>query len=125
MKKRIATITAGILAIPTLALAVPAPKVFVCKYVGTPNVDERLQTGQNPISVSSNAIKDYAGVGSYFNDAQGRSLVIAEDTGQDEPECPTPQNENPPKETPTNPETPKTEKVTPTIVDDYSNVRGK
>ena len=27
-------------------------KVFVCKYVGTPGVDERLQTGDNPISVS-------------------------------------------------------------------------
>src|SRR5687767_9583404 len=69
--------------------AAPDPKVFVCKYVGTPNKDERLQTGQNPISVSSNSIKDYAGVGSSFNDKQGRSLVIAEDTGQAEPKCPT------------------------------------
>ncbi len=85
----------------------PAEKVFVCKYVGKPGVDERLQTGQNPISVSSNAIKDYAGVGSSFNDAQGRSLVVAIDTGQDEPECPVPQN--PPKEVPIS-ETPK---VTP------------
>jgi len=30
-------------------------KVFVCKYVGKPGVDERLQTGNNPISVDSNA----------------------------------------------------------------------
>ncbi len=69
-------------------LVVPEKKVFVCKYVGTPGEDERLQTGDNPISVSVNAIKDYAGVGSYFNDAQGRSYVIAEDTGQPEPKCP-------------------------------------
>jgi len=73
-------------------------KVFVCKYVGTPGVDERLQTGNNPISVSVNAIPDYQGVGSYFADAQGRSFVLAEDTrtggGQEgEPsvsECPAP-----------------------------------
>lgn len=57
-----------------------AKKVFVCKYVGTPGVDERLQTGNNPISVSVNAIKDYNGVGSYFNDAHGRSYVLSEDT---------------------------------------------
>ena len=37
--------------------AVPTSrKVFVCKYVGKPGDDERLQTGQNPISVSVNAI---------------------------------------------------------------------
>lgn len=66
-------------------------KVFVCKYVGTPGIDERLQTGQNPISVSVNAINDFQGVGSYFNDAQGRSFVLAFDEGQEEPsvdECP-------------------------------------
>ncbi|MER3390362.1 MAG: hypothetical protein RJQ01_10035 [Microcella sp.] len=73
-------------------------KVFVCKYVGTPGVDERLQTGNNPISVSVNAIPDYQGVGSYFADAQGRSYVLGEDNrtggGQEgEPsvsECPAP-----------------------------------
>jgi uncharacterized repeat protein (TIGR01451 family) len=63
-------------------------KVFVCKYVGTPGVDERLQTGNNPISVSVNA----AGPpGSWFNDAHGRSYVLAYDTGQPEPDvsaCP-------------------------------------
>jgi len=36
-------------------------KVFVCKYVGTPDVDERLQTGNNPIEVSVNAIPIYTG----------------------------------------------------------------
>jgi hypothetical protein len=77
------------------ASAAPAPKYFVCKYVGTPGVDERLQTGQNPISVSGNAIGDPVQVGAFFNDAHGRSYVLVEDTGQPEPsvsECPKPQN---------------------------------
>ena len=71
-------------------------KVFVCKYVGKPGVDERLQTGQNPISVSINAIPDPPGPnvqpGDEFADAQGRSLVIAFDNGGPEPppECPQP-----------------------------------
>jgi LPXTG-motif cell wall-anchored protein len=75
----------------------PARKVFVCKYVGTPGVDERLQTGNNPISVSINAIPDPEGdgvhVGDQFPDAHGRSVVIAFDTGQPEPDvsqCPQP-----------------------------------
>lgn len=69
-------------------------KVFVCKYVGTPGVDERLQTGQNPISVSVNAIPGGASVGAFFADAQGRSFVLAFDTGQPEPSvdnCPQPE----------------------------------
>lgn len=53
----------------------PDPKVWVCKYVGTPGVDETLKEGKNPITVSSNAT-----VGTYFNDAQGRSYVLAEQT---------------------------------------------
>ena len=68
-------------------------KVFVCKYVGTPGVDERLQTGGNPINVSINAIPDGASVGTYFADDQGRSFVLAFDTGQPEPpasSCPPP-----------------------------------
>lgn len=68
-------------------------KVFVCKYVGTPGDDERLQTGQNPISVSVNAIPGGAQVGAFFADAQGRSFVLAFDTGQPEPpvsDCPPP-----------------------------------
>jgi LPXTG-motif cell wall-anchored protein len=56
-------------------------KVYVCKFVGTPGEDERLQTGQNPIEVSVNAIEDWDGegappVGYEFADAQGRSVVI-------------------------------------------------
>jgi hypothetical protein len=54
--------------------------VFVCKYVGQPGIDERLQTGQNPIRVSVNAIPEGAEVGAYFADAQGRSFVLAFDT---------------------------------------------
>lgn len=80
------------------AQADPLGKVFVCKYVGQPGVDETLQTGDNPISVSINAIKDYQGVGSYFNDAHDRSFVLALDTGQAEPDpsqCPTPTTPTP------------------------------
>ena len=69
----------------------PSNKVFVCKYVGTPGVDERLQTGQNPISVSINALPQPVVIGQFFNDAQGRSVAIAFDVGQPEPdvsECP-------------------------------------
>lgn len=47
------------------------PKVWVCKYSGTPG-NEFLKPGNNPIVVSSNAT-----VGSSFNDAQGRSYVLA------------------------------------------------
>lgn len=90
MIKRIisAILAAGVIAIAAPALAAHADsdgKVFVCKFVGTPGVDERLQTGGNPIDVSINSLKDYNGVGSYFNDAQGRSFALAEDNGQAEP----------------------------------------
>lgn len=80
--KAIAVVALGFLfagVAATAATADPLGKVFVCKYVGTPGDGERLQTGNNPISVSVNAIPDYQGVGSYFADAQGRSYVLAED----------------------------------------------
>lgn len=72
-----------------VASAEVAPdKVFVCKYVGTPGEDERLANGQNPISVSVNAVESPE-VGSVFNDQQGRSYVIAVDDGDTPaPECP-------------------------------------
>jgi len=77
---------------PDSGTACTPQKVFVCKYVGTPGVDERLQTGQNPIDVSVNAISQTpVVVGSYFNDAQGRSFVLAFDIGQATPsvsQCP-------------------------------------
>jgi len=73
----------------------PSDKVYVCKYVGTPGVDERLQTGDNPISVSINSLKGFSGLGSFFNDKQGRSVAIAWDNGdRQEPPvsmCPAPQ----------------------------------
>lgn len=72
------------------AAAAPA-KVFVCKYVGKPGVDERLKAGKNPISVSSSSTGG-AAVGNYFADGQDRSYVIAIDTGQPTPStraCPT------------------------------------
>lgn len=69
-------------------------KVYVCKYVGKPGVDERLQTGQNPIEVSVNAIpQDPVVVGSYFADAQGRSYVLGFVPMSPEPtaaNCPAP-----------------------------------
>lgn len=59
-------------------------KVFVCKYAGTPGVNEKLKPGQNPISVSVSATSGPA-VGSFFNDGQDRSYVVAVDKGQPTP----------------------------------------
>lgn len=80
-------------------------KVFVCKYVGKPHVDERLKDGKNPISVSVNAIQnnqwDGATIPAWFSDAQDRSYVLAADNGQETPnvnECPAPEV---PDDTPT------------------------
>jgi hypothetical protein len=86
-------------------------KVFVCKYVGQPDVDERLQTGNNPISVAASAIPAYLKgmdleglVGQYFADAQGRSFVLAVDRGQAEPDASAcPGGEPPPTTTETTP----------------------
>jgi len=80
MKKTIFAL-AIVLAVALMAmLVIPAAatgdKVYVCKYVGQPGDNERLQTGQNPIEVSVNAIPGDAVVGSYFADAQGRSYVL-------------------------------------------------
>ena len=57
--------------------ASPDPNVWVCKYSGTPDVNEFLKPGKNPIVVSSNAT-----VGEYFNDAHGRSYVLALQTDE-------------------------------------------
>ena len=62
----------------------PEPKkVVVCKYVGTPGVDEVLKDGKNPISVSVNALgKDFNGTFPYeFIDAQERSIALGWDDG--------------------------------------------
>lgn len=50
--------------------------VDVCKYVGTPGDDERLKDGKNPIRVSYKAA-EAPEVGAWFNDAHGRSYVVA------------------------------------------------
>ena len=58
-----------------------AHKDYVCKYVGKPGADERLQTGQNPIWVDTAATE-----GTWFNDGQGRSYVLIADTVKLTPE---------------------------------------
>jgi hypothetical protein len=100
--------TLGLVAFSTPAHADPASsQVWVCKYVGTPGVDERLQTGNNPIRVSGNAAdEDNDGqvfVGEQFADAQGRSVIVqieGEDPGIGA--CsPTPPPTPPPTDGPT------------------------
>lgn len=84
------------LLLTTLAIAGPAlathdPKVFVCKFTGTPGVNEVLQTGDNPTNPNANSIPAYkAGtitdetlVGASFSDEQGRSVVIAIGTDEE------------------------------------------
>ena len=68
--------------------------VYVCKYKGTPGIDEVYKPGQNPIAVSLTA-NETRQVGTYFEDSQGRSYVVGWDNGdgilptlQD---CPAPQ----------------------------------
>lgn len=91
----------------TAADATPTVKKdYVCKYVGTPGVDERLQTGKNPIWVSTDFPQ-----GSFFNDAHGRSFVLIANTVRLNPEpdvtdCP------PPGPGPTDPTTGPTEPTT-------------
>jgi len=113
-----ATIAAvgGLVAFSAPAHAAPASsQVWVCKYVGTPGDDERLQTGSNPIRVSGNsADKDNDGqvfVGEQFADAQGRSVIvqIGGDSPGEEACSPTPS----PTTTPTTPPTSPTDGKTP------------
>ncbi|MBC7596767.1 MAG: hypothetical protein H7288_23055, partial [Kineosporiaceae bacterium] len=65
----------------------PPKKVFVCKFVGKPGVDEVLKGGENPISVSVNSIDPkFDGdpatlIGKDFADEQEFSRVIAVDAG--------------------------------------------
>jgi hypothetical protein len=81
-------------------------KVYVCKYVKTPGLPEVLQTGNNPIAVSVNALKDkdnpenvFTGEFPFtFADEQGKSIAFAwavPGTPQDEEpgleDCPQPE----------------------------------
>jgi hypothetical protein len=76
----------------------PVHKSYICKYVGKPGVNERLQTGNNPIWTDNNSLvgKDEAvTVGQEFSDAQGKSVVIVANTPKLDPEpgldqCPPP-----------------------------------
>ena len=66
-------------------------KVVVCKYVVTPGDDELLQTGNNPIVVSKNALgKEFVGLFPFpFADGQGASVAIGWDgEGLDITDCP-------------------------------------
>ena len=58
-----------------------AHKDYVCKYVGKPGVNERLQSGNNPTWVDSHAT-----AGTWFNDEHGRSYVLIENTVRVNPE---------------------------------------
>jgi len=98
----------GLVALSAPAHAAPASsQVWVCKYVGTPGDDERLQTGNNPIMVSGNsADKDNDGqvfVGEQFADAQGRSVIVQ--IGGDDPGAEACSSTPPPVITPTTPPT--------------------
>src|ERR1044072_4188850 len=85
--------------------AAAADKVWVCKYVGTPGQNERLKEGQNPVDVSISAAGP---VGTLFDDAQGRSYVIAVVVpGESPPSCPaTPIGPEPSPTCTTTPSTP-------------------
>jgi len=95
-----ASATALAMGLGLIACGTPAPpagnpptKAFICKYVGTPGVDERLQTGNNPISTSLETLPSGAVVGAFFADQQGRSYFLEFDVGQAEPSpenCPPP-----------------------------------
>ena len=85
MKNRIAAIIAVLALVGAVVLFAAAiaqaggkvHQVVVCKYVGTPGVDEVLQTGQNPIVVDTHALKGFTGSFPYeFADAQGNSIAI-------------------------------------------------
>jgi hypothetical protein len=78
-----------------------AHKSYVCKYIGKPAVDERLQTGQNPIWVDNHSLtgKDATDVkvGDTFSDGQIKSVVIVANTAKLNPEptindCPAPES---------------------------------
>ena len=74
-------------------------KVYVCKYVGTPGVDETLQT-ESPIEVDTHALEGDGFAGNFpfaFSDAHGKSIAIGW-SGDGYPvlgNCPPPVQEEP------------------------------
>lgn len=107
-KKKVLAVFAAIIMAASAVWYVAFPasadnhKVYVCKYVGTPGDDERLQTGQNPIEVSVNAAELTNWDGHSFGvfvDAHDRSFVLGPVPMTPEPtaaDCPGP--DNPPDE---------------------------
>jgi hypothetical protein len=105
---------ATIAAVGLVALSAPAyaadanSKVWVCKYVGKPGVDEVLKSGKNPIEVSGHSVdQDKDGqvfVGDQFADAQGRSVVVQ--IGGKDPGADACSSTPPPVITPTTPPKP-------------------
>jgi hypothetical protein len=97
----------GLVAFSSPAQAVDAgsTKVWVCKYVGTPGIDETLKEGKNPIFVDGNAAdKDHDGqvnVGDQFADAQERSVIVQIGGENENPGC----SQTPPVVPPTTPPT--------------------
>lgn len=105
----------GWLVFPANATEGDPHQVVVCKYVGTPGEDERLQTGNNPIVVDTAALEKDGFDGTFpfaFEDAQGNSIAIryAENSHDgDISECPgyvSPTPTPTPTETPTPTDTP-------------------
>ena len=88
-------------------------KDYVCKYVGTPGVNERLQTGNNPIWVATDFPE-----GAFFEDHHGRSYVLIADTPRLNPEpdpsaCPDPTGGVTDPTEPADPETETTDSTEP------------
>ncbi|QIG39271.1 hypothetical protein G5T42_07035 [Microbacterium sp. 4R-513] len=92
-----AMLTTPLVAAPAMAAqggaaaAAADGKVVVCKYVTTPGVGEVLQTGENPIEVSVEALgAGFAGTFPYvFSDAQVNSVAIGfVGEGLDITDCP-------------------------------------
>jgi hypothetical protein len=111
MKKYLFIAAALMLSITAVASAGDKPpkqedkdphKVYVCKYVGTPGEDERLQEGGNPIEVDSHALEGDGFAGTFpfeFSDAHGKSVAIGW-SGDGYPvldigNCPTPDHVEP------------------------------
>ena len=66
-------------------------KDYVCKYVGTPGVDERLKNGNDGLVW----VDSHASQGTWFKDAQGRSFVLLANVPRlpkpDASQCPVPE----------------------------------
>lgn len=65
-------------------------KVVVCKYVGKPGVDERLQGGNNPITPDDSTLDWFDGTfPAYFTDGQVKSVAVRYMYDGEKPSDPT------------------------------------